>query len=86
MCIIGSQEKTVLGRCPYCYGTGRVKLSSGYRHYSERDREKMVKLRQSGMTYREIGKKFGIKSPQSIKTAIETWVRRKRGKRYNDNT
>lgn len=59
--------------CPYCLGSGRILAKRGI---SDSDRKKMLVLRRQGFSFREIAGKFQIKHPQSVKSAIEVYVKK----------
>ena len=57
--------------CPLCGGTGITLVRS---FVKPEIRELARRLRRKGMTYREIGKKLGVKHPQSVKSMIEAKI------------
>ena len=47
-------------RCPLCLGSGQIKLRC------ESNQKRAIRLRERGLSYREIGKVLKIKSPNTI--------------------
>jgi len=60
--------------CPYCDGTGIILQKSPYKPITLAQREKMFKLRQKGMTLREIGQEVGIEHPQRVKHYVQSYA------------
>jgi len=57
--------------CPRCGGTGFARGYDINPKYSDKLKEKARKLYETGLTLREVGKKIGIKHPQSVKNLIK---------------
>lgn len=59
--------------CPYCLGSGKILAKRGI---SDDDKKKMLAMRRQGLTFRQIAGKMQIKHPQSVKSAIEVYVKK----------
>ena len=65
-------------KCRYCNGTGlkyfiRFKRKGSF--YSAETRKRAFDLYSEGMTLREIGRRMGIKHPQSVKSLIDSYLK-----------
>ena len=66
-------------KCYYCSGTGLTLRRPQKNKYTDRQRQKALKLFKQGMSLRKIGKEIGLKEPvhaQQVQSLIDVYVRR----------
>ena len=56
--------------CPRCRGTGFARAYNREKKYSDKIKQKAIRLRKEGLTLRAIGKILNIKHPQSVNNLI----------------
>lgn len=62
--------------CPYCDGKGYMYLEhSVARHVPVERKKEAFDLRKKGFTFREIGERLNITSPQNVKFYIESYIK-----------
>jgi DnaJ-class molecular chaperone len=58
------------GCCPYCKGTGKLRIERRMKQFTQEQIEKALKYKGLGYTLREIAREINVSHPQTVSNLL----------------